>query len=138
MKRTGDFRSENRRAYAEEYRKEGGRESGRESGENIYRELTREGQRFCAAAGLLEEIVVLAVLRIDVRLAPIPVLAFMWVLFVILTAAALIGAAGLADRVAALWPLPESGKRRVMVYPAPACQTAAADGYSRGAEKIAA
>ncbi len=134
MKRTGDFRSENRRAYAEEYRKEGGRESG----ENIYRELTREGQRFCAAAGLLEEIVVLAVLRIDVRLAPIPVLAFMWVLFVILTAAALIGAGGLADRVAALRPLSESGKRRVMVYPAPARQAAAADGYARGTEKIAA
>ena len=62
MRRTEDFRPENRRAYKGacertykgSYERAHAEEYGRESGENIYRELTREGQRFCAVAGLLD------------------------------------------------------------------------------------
>ena len=149
MRKTGDFRSKNRRAYKgacgraykgsyeREYREtyerahaEGYR---RENGENIYRELTREGQRFCAAAGLLEEIVVLAVCGIRVSMAPVPVLAFLWVLFVILTAAALIGVSSLLDHLTLRRPAPEKGRRSRCARPA-----AAAGEYVRGTERIAA
>ncbi len=95
------------RTYEETY----SGECRRESEENIYRELTKEGQRFCAVAGLLEEIVVLAAFGIQVSMSPLPVLAFLWVLFVILTAAALIGVSCLLDRIAAFRPMPEDGGR---------------------------
>lgn len=154
MRKTGDFRSKNRRAYQgageraykesyeKAYKETHGRTHAegyrRESGENIYRELTREGQRFCAAAGLLEEIVVLAACGIRVSMAPVPVLAFLWVLFVILTAAALIGVSSLLDRITLCRPAPEEGRRQRCVNPASACQAAAAGEYVRGTEKIAA
>lgn len=64
-----------------------------------YRELTADGWKFCTAAGLLEEAAVLGIFRIELHLALWPVLAFLWLLFVILTAAALVAASWLAERV---------------------------------------
>ncbi len=146
MRRTEDFRPENRRAYKGacertykgSYERAHAEEYGRESGENIYRELTREGQRFCAVAGLLEEIVVLAAFGIRVSMAPIPVLAFLWVLFVILTTAALIGVSYLLDHIAGLSPAEEDGRRRRCVNAASVCHAAVAGRYARGTERIAA
>lgn len=68
------------------------------SNDMFYRELTRDGRRFCAVAALLEELLVLAVFGIRISTSPAPVLAFLWVLFAILTAAALIGADWLAEQ----------------------------------------
>ena len=161
MRRTEDFRSENRRAYrsvcvqegVREYERKNKRKHNREAGrtndkyyrtyeetcsaeyrreseENIYRELTKEGQRFCAVAGLLEEIVVLAVFGIEVSMSPLPVLAFLWVLFVILTAAALIGMSCLLDRITALRPAPVDGGRIRSAKKLPA--------YHGDAERVAA
>ncbi len=133
MRKTEDFRPENRGAYGGEYREEAVRKYGktdrkeavRADHENIYRELSAEGRRFCAAAGLLEEIVVLAAFGIRVSMSPIPVLAFLWVLFVILTAAALIGVSCLLDRVAAFRSLPERSAARQGIRPLPVRRAAA-------------
>lgn len=57
----------------------------------ICRELTARGKRFCAAAGVLEEIAVFAWLDISFEIAPVAVLFFLWFLFTLLTGAALIG-----------------------------------------------
>ncbi len=100
----GKFRTENERD-AKDSRNCGRRDScdpvyrelTRDSCDPIYRELTRDGRRFCAAAALLEELLVLAVFGIRISTSPAPVLAFLWVLFAILTAAALIGASHLAE-----------------------------------------
>lgn len=73
----------------------------REQQQEIYRELTPEGKGVSALAGFLEETVVLWAFGIKVSMSPILVLAFLWVLFCILTAAALIGAAWLAEKFAA-------------------------------------
>ena len=154
MRRTEDFRPENRRAYKgacgraykgsyerahkETYKRAHAEGYRRENGENIYRDLTREGQRFCAIAGLLEEIVVLAACRIRVSMAPIPVLAFLWVLFVILTAAALIGASSLLDRITLRRPAPEESRGRRCVNASSVYRAAAAGRDARGTERIAA
>ena len=92
MKNTEDYRRRNERE--EEIRHAS---AGRAGEVSVYRELTRDGRRFCAAAALLEELVVLAVFGIRISTSPAPVLAFLWVLFAILTAAALIGAGWLAE-----------------------------------------
>ena len=146
MRKTEEFRPEDRGTYGRECRGEYGKGHGRacESNcgkadhENIYRELTKEGQRFCAAAGLLEEVVVLAVFGIRVSMSPIPVLAFLWVLFVILTAAALIGASCLLDRLAALRAVPKGHEKHEIVNPLPARRTVAAGRRVRNSERIAA
>ncbi len=138
MRKTEDFRSENRRAYKGARGRAYGKGNRRENGENIYRDLTREGQRFCAIAGLLEEIVVLAACRIRVSMAPIPVLAFLWVLFVILTAAALIGASSLLDRITLRRPAPEESRGRRCVNASSVYRAAAAGRDARGTERIAA
>lgn len=62
-----------------------------EKRQEIYRELTARGKRFCAVAGLLEEIAVFAWLDISFGIAPAAVLFFLWFLFTLLTGAALIG-----------------------------------------------
>ena len=72
----------------------------REQQQEIYRELTLEGKGVCALAGFLEETVVLWAFGIKVSMSPVLVLAFLWVLFCILTAAALIAGAWLAERFA--------------------------------------
>ena len=63
----------------------------KEENADIYRELTGEGKVFCTLAGLIEEIVVLLALGIVFRMSLIPVFMFLWLLFAILTEAALIG-----------------------------------------------
>ena len=60
--------------------------------ERIYRELTAEGKLVCAFAGMIEEIIVFLVLRIHSSTCPVPVMAFLWFLFAVLTAAVIIGA----------------------------------------------
>lgn len=62
-----------------------------EKRQEIYRELTARGKRFCAVAGVLEEIAVFAWLDISFGIAPVLVLCFLWFLFTFLTGAALIG-----------------------------------------------
>lgn len=93
MKKTEDYR----RRYEREAG-DGHDSSGCAGRDCVYRELTRDGRRFCAAAALLEELLVLAVFGIRISTSPMPVLAFLWVLFAILTAAALIGADWLAEQ----------------------------------------
>lgn len=65
----------------------------------ICMELTGEGRRFCAVAAFAEEAIALWALGIQVSTSPAPVLVFMWVLFAILTAAALISAGWLRERI---------------------------------------
>lgn len=60
--------------------------------ETIYRELTMEGKLVCALAGILEEVVVFLILRIQICVCLLPVIAFLWFLFAVLTAAVLIEA----------------------------------------------
>lgn len=149
MRKTENFRPENRgahgREYEAEYRREAGRygknnrrENIRADRENIYRELSGEGQRFCAAAGLVEEIIVLAAFGIRVSTSPFLVLAFLWVLFVILTAAALIGASCLLDWFAGLRPDPRYAAERRYAGALSASRRAATGGRGCGAERIAA
>lgn len=104
MENTGKFRGETKEEVKGKFRSENERDAKdsrncawRDSCDPVYRELTRDGRRFCAAAALLEELLVLAVFGIRVSTSPAPVLAFLWVLFAILTAAALIGASHLAE-----------------------------------------
>ena len=98
MRRTEEFRSENIRPYKRESVERYDGTYGRGNCDT-YRELTKEGRRFCAVAGLLEEIIVLTAFGIGVSTSPLPVLMFLWVLFVILTAATLIGASSLMDQL---------------------------------------
>lgn len=58
----------------------------------IYRELTAEGRVLCAAAGVVEEALVLLLFGITFQMALLPVFLFLWFLMAALTAAALIGA----------------------------------------------
>lgn len=58
--------------------------------DRICRELTIEGKLVCALAGMLEEISVFLVFGIHFGRAPIPVTLFLWFLFAVLTAAAMI------------------------------------------------
>ena len=60
--------------------------------EGIYRELTSEGKLACALAGVIEEVAVFLALRIQIGTCPAAVLIFLWFLFAVLTAAALIEA----------------------------------------------
>ena len=106
--------------------------------ENIYRELSGEGQRFCAVAGLVEEIIVLAAFGIRVSTSPFLVLAFLWVLFVILTAAALIGASCLLDWFAGLRPAPRHAAERRYAEAVSASRRAVTGGRGCGTERIAA
>ncbi|MDO4324112.1 MAG: hypothetical protein Q4C61_16485 [Lachnospiraceae bacterium] len=68
--------------------------------EEIYRELTKEGKLVCALAGMVEEIVVFLALRIQFSTCPLPVMIFLWFLFAVLTAAAMI----VADELRAVLP----------------------------------
>lgn len=61
-------------------------------------ELTREGWFACAAAGLLEELTVFAVLGIELLQTPAVVFLVLWAAFGILSSALLMGAAYLRDR----------------------------------------
>lgn len=154
MRRTQSCRPESREANGREYIAECGREYGRSCGkncgkndrrkaagadsENLYRELTKEGRRFCAAAGLLEEVIVLAAFGIRVSMSPLPVLAFLWVLFVILTAAALIGASCVLDRLAGLRPAPQPVSGYRCAKTAPVSRKAASGRRDCGTERAAA
>lgn len=61
-------------------------------------ELTKEGWFVCAAAGLLEELTVFAVLGIELMQTPGIVFLVLWAAFGILSSAFLMGAAYLRDR----------------------------------------
>lgn len=65
----------------------------------VYHELTNDGKIACALAGLLEELVVFTVLGIHIGDAPISVVAFLWFLFGVLSAAMLIGVDALHESV---------------------------------------
>ncbi len=128
-----DYREDYRRIHRKDYG-----ESGRINQENIYRELSKDGQRFCAAAGLVEEVIVLAAFGIRVSVSPLPVLAFLWVLFVILTAAALIGVSWLADCLAGLRPDPQCAPEYRCAKTAPVPRAALGGGRDSKEERIAA
>lgn len=80
--------------YRETYRGED------EIGE-AYRELTLRGKLVCAGAGLLEEAAVFLAFEIQLRLAPVVTVLFLWLLFAILTGALMLGADELRVRAAA-------------------------------------
>ena len=61
--------------------------------------MTNDGKIACALAGLLEELVVFTVLGIHIGDAPISVVAFLWFLFGVLSAAMLIGVDALHESV---------------------------------------
>lgn len=65
--------------------------------EEMDRELTGMGKLVCLAAGVLEALAVFLLLGIRISLIPVPVLVFLFLLFAILTGAAMIGADELLD-----------------------------------------
>lgn len=59
--------------------------------------LTHDGQIVCGVAALVEELLVILVFGLRVSTCLIPVFAFLWLLFAILTSGILIGVAEIAD-----------------------------------------
>ena len=82
------------------------------------RELTARGMAVCGVAGVLEETVVFLVLGIRVAAAPLPVTAFLWFLFALLTAAAMIAADSFAERLSEMlhWSAAQRASQRILPY----------------------
>ena len=82
------------------------------------RELTARGMAVCGVAGVLEETVVFLAFGIRVAAAPLLVTVFLWFLFALLTAAAMIAADSFAERLSETlhWSAAQRAPQRILLY----------------------